>query len=255
MSRFRIVSWNIRAGGGRRVEGILQQIKHWQPDLIGLCEFRATPPSLWLAEQLGSLGYGFQISSGVKQNPAKNALLLASRIPLRRMNLPGMPSLKERWILARTQTPPKIAIGLMHTPNFTTPELKYPMLEAVNYIAGKWRSGAGLIMGDTNCTEKGIDEENALSGNFQREYDFMRNLRDHNWIDSFRHLYGMKREYTWYSHRNNGFRLDQAFCNDKLMPALSGFSHQWGVDSSNPSRRDALSDHAAMIIELDLSLL
>ena len=42
----RLVSWNIRAGGGRRVEGIAEQIARWQPDVVALSEFRATPPSL-----------------------------------------------------------------------------------------------------------------------------------------------------------------------------------------------------------------
>ena len=56
-------------------------------------------------------------------------------------------------------------------------------------------------------------------------------------------------EYTWYSHRNNGFRLDHAFCSPELVPAIVGLQHAWGRDSEQPNRRDALSDHAAVIIE------
>ena len=41
----RIVSWNIRAGGGRRIARIADQIARWAPDVVALSEFRATPPS------------------------------------------------------------------------------------------------------------------------------------------------------------------------------------------------------------------
>lgn len=251
MKKFRIVSWNIRAGGGKRIEGIYNQLLRWDPTVVGLCEFRGTPASTWLRNRLYDAGLSYQISCTDKDNPAKNALLLTSRHPLRRMNVRDKPSLKERWVLARTQTAPGIAIGLMHAPNFSSPELKYPFLEVVNQIAAKWRSGPGILLGDTNCTRQELDEEKALQGNFQKENDFIENLEARGWTDSFRKIHGIKREYTWYSHRNNGFRLDQAFCNRKLLPALNGFRHEWGCDPNNPSRRNAFSDHAAMILDFD----
>ena len=253
MKTIRIVSWNIRAGGGQRVEGILSQLLAWQADIIGLCEFRGTPASQWLANQLEEAGYCSQISSVNPVAPAKNALLLASRTPLKRMRLKRMPTLTERWILARTQKPPKIAIGLMHAPNYTQPELKYPFLEAVVEMISHWRSGPGLVMGDTNCGKRGVDEENPFFGPFQREQDFMESMESHQWLDSFRVLYGDKREYTWYSHRHNGFRLDHSFCNRMLSPGIKNFSHGWGTHPSKPDKRDGLSDHAALILEIGLA--
>jgi exodeoxyribonuclease-3 len=70
------------------------------------------------------------------------------------------------------------------------------------------------------------------------------------WVDAFRHVHGKRREYSWYSHRNNGFRLDQAFCSPQLVPTISGFRHAWGVNPEQPDRREGLSDHAALIIDL-----
>jgi exonuclease III len=68
---------------------------------------------------------------------------------------------------------------------------------------------------------------------------------------AIRHLHGDSREYTWYSHRNNGFRLDYAFCSPHLAAAVAYVQHAWGYDHSQPERRDALSDHAALIIDLE----
>ena len=122
----RIVSWNIRAGGGKRVSGILAQLLEWQPDVIGLAEFRATSASQWLAAELTAAGYCSQLSSINAKLPAKNALLLASKKPLQPIGAPKMPKNHERWLLARVSTRPDLSLGMMHIPNHTTPALKYP---------------------------------------------------------------------------------------------------------------------------------
>ena len=47
LSSMRIISWNIRAGGGGRINQIAAAIDGWQPDIAALSEFRATPASDW----------------------------------------------------------------------------------------------------------------------------------------------------------------------------------------------------------------
>lgn len=67
----RIVSWNIRAGGGKRAAGILAQLLAWRPHTIGLCEFRGTAASQWLASELAAAGYPQQLTSVDPKRPAK----------------------------------------------------------------------------------------------------------------------------------------------------------------------------------------
>jgi exonuclease III len=246
----RIVAWNIRAGGGKRAAGILAQLLKWRPDVIGLSEFRGTPASQWLAGELATAGYGAQLSSVSSRHPAKNALLLASREPLHSIKAPRMPRHKERWLLAQTETQPRLTLGLMHVPNYTSPTLKYPFLAAVLKMVDHWSLGCGILLGDTNCGKRDLDEENPLGPRFQREHDWMNAMEQRNFVDAFRHLHGARREYTWYSHRNNGFRLDQAFCSPEIAPAIQRLRHLWGRDPDQPERRDALSDHAAIVIDL-----
>jgi len=246
----RIVSWNIRAGGGRRAIGILGQLVEWQPEIIGLSEFRGTAASQWLATELKKAGFSHQLSSINSKHLARNALLLASRNPLHPVTAASMPRNRERWLLAQVETDPGLTLGLMHIPNHNTPTLKYPYLASVLKTVDKWRLGAGLLLGDTNCGKRDIDEENPLGPGFQREHDWMVGMEDRGFADAFRHLHGDRREYTWYSHRNNGFRLDHAFCSPQLLPTLTGLRHAWGHDPEQPDRRDALSDHAAILIDL-----
>ena len=247
----RIVSWNIRAGGGKRTEGILAQLRKWNPDIIGLCEFRGTPPSQWLAAELASAGYVYQLSTVNKAAPAKNALLLASRFALQPLTTPKMPKIRERWLLANVEMPQLVTLGLMHAPNYTAPTLKYPFLEAVLRLINAWDFGPGVIMGDTNCGKQDIDEEKRSPSIFRREHDWVVGIEQLGWIDAYRHKHGNRRNYTWYSHRNNGFRLDQIYCSPHFASAFKSVRHAWGKSDSQPGRRDALSDHAAIITDIE----
>ncbi|MEM7124676.1 MAG: endonuclease/exonuclease/phosphatase family protein [Chloroflexota bacterium] len=246
----RIIFWNIRAGGGKRIDGIADQLLAWQPDIIGLSEFRGTPASQALAERLRESGFLHQIQTVNPCELAKNALLLASRFPMSTVKSKHMPTLRERWILAKVAAPSPLTVGLMHVPNYTHPTLKYPFLEAVLKMSGNWRRGPAILGGDTNCGKRNIDEEKPMSGGFQREHDFIVGMEERGWADAFRSLHGDRREYTWYSHRNNGFRLDYAFLSPALTPQLSATRHEWGIDPTQPGRRDGLSDHAALIVDI-----
>ena len=245
----RIVYWNIRAGGGRRAKAIGDQLEAWRPDVIALSEFRATPASQTLAARLATTGWPYQIQTTDRRKPARNALLMASRWPLRRRRIAGMPVLRDRWLIARVDAPMPLTAGLMHAPNFTSPHLKYPMLEAVADIVARWRHGPAIIGGDTNSGLRELDEENPLGPSFHREYAFIERMGAH-WADAFRHLHGERREYTWYSHRDNGFRLDHVFLNPQLTDKLTACRHDWGTNPAEPDRREGLSDHAAVIVDL-----
>jgi len=246
----RIVSWNIRAGGGKRAAGILAQLIAWAPNVIGLSEFRGTAASQWLAIELEAAGYCYQLSSINAKLPAKNALLLASQYPIQAIKAAEMPRVRERWLMVDVGIQPALTLGLMHVPNYTAPALKYPFLASLLKMAKRWNRGPGLLMGATNCGKRGLDEEKPQGPRFQREHDWIAGMEQRGFADTFRHLHGDRREYTWYSHRNNGFRLDHAFCSPQLVPAVIGLRHAWGRDPEQPDRRDALSDHAALLIDL-----
>lgn len=249
----RLLSWNIRAGGGKRIAEIFKQIQAWQPDIIGLSEFRGTLASQWLASSLKEVGYSHQLRTVDPARLATNALLLAARQPLVSLTIPTMPQNPTRWLLAQLVTEPPLVLGLMHLPNYTTPESKYPYLNAILDMISEWHHGPALLFGDTNSGKMGIDEETTTGTVFRREHAWMVGMEERGWLDTFRFLHGDRREYTWYSHRNNGFRLDQAFCSPTLIPAVTEVRHLWGHNPRQPERRDGLSDHAALIVDLDLT--
>jgi len=249
----RIVSWNIRAGGGRRTAGITGQIARWAPDVVALSEFRATPPSVELAGALAGQGLVHQLSTASPRRPHQNSLLIASRWPLKRVRLrAGFAPDSGRWLLACVAGPCAITLGAMHVPNRVTGR-KLPFLDAVLGVVNTWRRGPALLVGDTNSGLIDLDEEMPVFD--IGEDGWIRGLEAAGWADAFRWLRGEERDYTWYSpNGGNGFRIDQAFVNRSLRPRLRDARHDWGRAPGGRGRRprrDALSDHAALLVDLD----
>ena len=59
----RLVSWNICHGGGKRYPEIIAHLRAWQPDAVGLSEFRGTAPSQSIASALAEMGLAHQHST------------------------------------------------------------------------------------------------------------------------------------------------------------------------------------------------
>jgi exonuclease III len=243
----RIVAWNIRAGGGERAAAIARQLGRWAPDVAVLSEFRATPPSLGLARALAGHGLVHQLTTADARRPAMNALLLAARWPLRRLRLRTAPLDPYRWLLAAVAAPAPLTLGAMHVPNRVSGR-KYPYLDAVLDCARGWRRGPALLVGDTNSGRRGLDEEVPVFN--AREEGWIDTLAGCGWLDTFRHLRADARAYTWYSpNGRHGFRIDQAFVNAPLLARLKDSAYRWGGARAR-GRRDALSDHAALVLDL-----
>jgi exonuclease III len=242
----RVVAWNIRAGGGVRVRAIARQIARWEPDVVALSEFRATPPSADLAARLAAGGLPHQLTTADARFPGSNALLLASRFPLRALALHRSPTFRCRWLAAAVEAPTPLTIGAMHVPNRVTGR-KWAFLHAVLGCARRWAPGPALLVGDTNSGRRGLDEE--VPAFNAREEGWVDALAGCGWADAFRYLSPEARAYTWYSpNGRNGFRIDQAFVNAPLLARLKEATYRWG--GTRGRRRDALSDHAALVVEL-----
>ena len=206
----RVVAWNIRAGGGIRAAAIVRQLARWAPDVVALSEFRATPPSCALADALRA-HLRYQLTTAHRDTPNTNALLIASRWPLRRLRLRGSPDERHRWLAVTIDAPQTLVLGAMHVPNRAEGR-KYPFLDAVLGCARGWQLGPALFIGDTNSGRRGLDEQ--VPGFNAIEEGWVDGLDECGWRDAFRHLQPDARTYTWYSpNGRHGFRIDQAFVN------------------------------------------
>ena len=244
----RIVSWNIRAGGGTRAAAIGSQIERWAPDVVGLCEFRATPPSTGVAARLKEMGLVYQVSTADPAVPRRNSLLLAARFPLRTLALRRTPAEPGRWCMAMVGAGRPFIVGLMHVPVVATGR-KVSFMEAVTAIATRWRHAPAVLLGDTNAGWPPLDEQRPTFG--PQTVAWLDGLHALDWQDAFRQAHPGERTYTWYSQKQNGVRLDQAFLNPAMQPRLRAIKYEWGRTGAEEGRRDAVSDHAALILDLN----
>ena len=112
-----------------------------------------------------------------------------------------------------------------------------------------------MIGGDTNTGVPPLDGPSASFHNW--EVDWIAQLQERGWADAFRVRYPRTAAPTWYSpNRQTGYRLDQIFVHRDLHGAMRSVRHRWGATVPKPSpdtaRRESLSDHAAMLIDLEL---
>ena len=170
----RIVAWNIRAGGGRRAEGIVRQLHQWNPDLAILSEFRGTAASQGIAAALAEQGLSHQRATCSAESLARNALLVASRWPLRRKRSAREPAEPERWLRVGVLAPQRFDVLAVHAPNRVT-NRKYPFLDAIGDVVESWSGPPAMVIGDTNTGRIGIDEESSAFN--AREEQWMLHIR------------------------------------------------------------------------------
>ncbi|MBM3940373.1 MAG: hypothetical protein FJ318_05700 [SAR202 cluster bacterium] len=242
-----IVGWNIRAGGGVRAPWIAERIASWRADVVALSEFRGTPASVWLRERLASDGLAHQADTVDPMDPARNRMFIASRWPIETLALAKKPRPDGKWLPVRVAAPRPFVVSALHAPLFVSGK-KHRWRYTVLDLAKRWRHGPALFIGDTNTGKMDIDEESRVfSGDDDAWFDAMARA---GWRDAFRTLNPDTRWYTWYSpNKGNGFRLDEAFVNDALWDRLAAARYEWAMVEGS-TRRDAVSDHAAVIVEL-----
>ena len=97
-----------------------------------------------------------------------------------------------------------------------------------------------MAIGDFNTCRPYLDEAGAIDATAH----YMDAIEQIGFRDLWRHRYPGRREYSWFSTRCNGFRIDHAFLSQELV-ACAGTVHY-----SHEERIAGLSDHSPLILEL-----
>ena len=157
----------------------------------------------------------------------------------------GAPEPDLYWLLAHVQTQIPFHIGVVHAPwSIFLGRLEY--YDALLNVAENWQYGPGVVIGDLNSGINGLDAETENS--LEYNGSVMKPLESAGWQDPFRILHPDVDAPTWYSPFGNGFRLDQAFVNDKLRAHVRSCDYDWG----SVDERGKLSDHAALLLDLNI---
>lgn len=127
-----------------------------------------------------------------------------------------------------------------HLPNLRA---KLPHWEALLRLASSGQRTPTVYMGDLNTGHNVRDVED---GPFPfTASDQMEALLARGWIDAWRYMHPRTREFTWFSHRSRGFRLDHAFLSPACAPRLRAAWFDHAV------RETGVTDHSALIVDLN----
>lgn len=227
----KILSWNIRQGGGKRAENIADAVIKERADIVVLSEFRNNDSGSLIRIKLLLAGYLHQSVGDSKAST--NTVLIASKVG-------GTLSSFAHTIddfphaLLRLQCDRLDVYGLYfpHKKKHTL----FPFL--LSELSKRNRSS--VIVGDFNTGINGVDQKG--SSFWYSEY--LGKLEKQGFLDAYRHVHGDKRDYSWYSHGGNGFRYDHSWVSSDLVDQIGA------CDFEHDVRESEYSDHSMMVLQL-----
>lgn len=229
----RLLAWNIRQGGGTRLPAIAAAVAQHDADVLVLSEYRGGDAALRLKEALARIGYP-HVTAPLPP-PGKSGVLVAARRRFR-AHAPLDAALPEPYRLVRVEIG-RLSLCAVYMPNLLA---KVPYWEAVVATLAAEAGGHALAIGDFNTCRAYLDEAGAID----RCAHFMDRVAAIGFCDLWRERNPDGREFSWYSHRGNGFRIDHAF----LSRALARRAGE--VRYSHDERLSGLSDHSPLILDL-----
>lgn len=232
----KIMTFNIRAGGGERCGRIIESIQKHDPDTVVLTEFRENKNAHYLRGSLYSLGYRSSAAASVEVKT--NTVFIASRQSFVASAFPmELGNHSHRALLAEFSD-----ISVMGV-YFAQKKEKARLFDFLNRDGKTLMKENGVVIGDFNTGKYYLDEA-------QKTFDCadqFEALEKNGFIDSWRSRNLSKKEFSWFSNAGNGFRIDHAFSTSLLDDKIAD------VFYSHEEREAGISDHSALIVDFVLS--
>lgn len=231
----KIVSLNIRLGGGNRTLGIIDYLLSKESDLVVLSEFKHNKNGDNIIKSLTENCYYVQTSD--KED--KLGVLVASKEELIRKES------KDRWSEISLKNHMLTVLGVYVPTGSADQRYKDKVWQRILKYAEKNMDKPAIITGDFNsCTSENSENKTEYNPND------LKKLQNLGWIDSWENnCINKKDKYTWYSTANNGFRLDHAFISPKLASEDITVTHDSSVRKYKDNGK-RLTDHSALIVEI-----
>lgn len=230
----RIVTMNIRHGGGSRIPRIVAFLASLAPDTVVLTEYRANDKGISIGKDLRAQGYAWQAASSVE--PKVNSVFIAAKKPFAVATSVTNSQIESHRMLVAQFVGFDI-VGVYFPQN----EAKRPVFNHLRTNLLPLISVVGIVIGDFN-TGKPFEDE---VGNTFSCSDCFSELLASGLIDSWRKRNSEGREFTWFSYAGNGFRVDNALCTQAFDSRIQSIVYL------HDCRESGLTDHSAMLVEHD----
>ena len=229
----RLLTWNIRAGGGSRIAAIVAALAPHEADVLVLTEYRDGTSVFSLHTELERLGYKWVTRHLPPRG--RNGVSIASRRRFQEIGLLSS-AVDEPWRMI------EVVIGRIRVIGVYMPNLrvKIPYWEALINIISKRVKESILTLGDFNTCRAYLDEPGATDSTAR----FMDEVQTAGFRDLWRDRNPDGREFSWYSTRGNGFRIDHAFLSPRLVKRVTDIRYE------HAAREARVSDHSMLVLDL-----
>ena len=229
-STLKVLSWNIRQGGGTRTDAILKAVYQHNPHIIIFSEFRNNQSGAMIRTRLMMKGYVHQfITAADKQT---NSVLIASKLHGdSQLFYDEVKDFPESLVMLKTSGIEIFGLYLPHKKKHTL----------FKFLLERASSGNPVILaGDFNTGINGVDQK----GDSFWYSEYLAKLENVDVMDAFRFFHPQVKEYSWFSHGGNGYRYDHIWVHSSLQTFLADCSY------SHHEREAGTSDHSVMLLEL-----
>lgn len=230
----RIISWNVNGIRAVANKGFADIVKEMNCDIICLQETKAQDDQV--REAVANLE-GFHMYTNSAEKKGYSSTAIFSKIkPIAVTNDMGIAEHdKEGRVIAAEFE--NFFVVTVYVPNSKSEleRLDYRKqwdADFLNYLKSLEKKKPVIVCGDMNVAHQAIDLKhpkanyNKSAGYTQIEIDGMTNFINAGLIDSYRHFYPEKIEYTWWSYRagaranNVGWRIDYFLVSNSYLPQL-----------------------------------
>ena len=226
----KILSWNIRQGGGTRIPKIISFLNETSASILVLSEYKNNKSGIQLRIGLLRIGYIYQQNSAAPSDV--NSVLIASKFPFNSFLFPQSdPNFPHAIVKAEFNAFDLYGMYVPHKKKHILFDFLLSHLNPDHPI---------VLKGDFNTGKNYIDQK----GNSFWYTDKLRKLEESGFSDAFRHFHHDAKEYSWYSHQGNGYRYDHSYVSESLLPMIKAcyYIHE--------ARVEGISDHSPMVLEL-----
>lgn len=212
----------------------MKQIKSYvntsRAQAVVLSEFRNNMSGLNLRHSMLLNGYRYQAVSSSK--PDANSVIIASKLPFSSHIYSDLdPEYSGNVIRAQFPAFDLYGCYLPH-------KKKHQLFD---FLVEESKSDRSIIItGDLNSGINRLDQEGS---SFWYE-DELKEIHSNGVVDAFRHIHGAELEYSWFSHKGNGYRYDHFLASEEILSLIGACEYD------QKAREEGLSDHAPMFLEL-----
>jgi exodeoxyribonuclease III len=231
----KFVAFNIRHGGGSRIERIQDVIARHDPDVLILPEFRNNAAGAALRRWLSEFGHVYQ-AAPLTEIATHNSVLVSARLPFTARPYPALGAEARRCMVV------KIGRLMLFAVYFAVMEAKRPLFEFLQQLPKALLKTDVILMGDFNTGCRYWDE-GRMDLSLVEEFG---KLLGCGWTDVWRLRNPGVREWSWVEPwgRHVGYRLDHALVSPPLLARVTD------VHYSHTERETGVSDHSALLLEM-----